>query len=295
MSLELLRTPPKFDQPPERVVSLVPSITESLFTFGFGESLVGITKYCTEPADQVKQVPKVGGTKKAKVAEILKLKPDLVFANQEENDRETIEALTEAGIPVWLSFPKTVEESIDDLRRILAIFEDDTAARSIAALQQAADWARAVNIDIEKPRYFCPIWEDTHNDNIYWMTFNKDTFAHDLLNIIGGENVFADRERRYPLEADLGDGESEEAGERDTRYPRVTIDEVIDAKPEIILLPSEPFDFESQQANNVKELLVWTPAGKNNKIFFVDGSLLTWPGVRMGKALQDLPMLFLED
>lgn len=295
MNLETLRTPPKLDAPPKKVVSLVPSITESLFALGFGETVVAVTKYCIHPAGQVKKLPKVGGTKKAKVKEIIKFEPDLVFANQEENDKDTIQALVEAGINVWLTFPNTTDEAVDDLRHILAIYQNDSAALSIVSLQQALDYTRAASVDIPKMRYFCPIWEGTHNDDVYWMTFNQHTYIHDLLGLMGGENIFAERERRFPLEADLGSADPEDPGERDTRYPSVTVDEVLDAKPDLILLPSEPFDFESQSGRKVQDLLVWTPAGKKNKIFFIDGSLITWPGVRMGKALQELPLFFIEN
>ena len=80
------------------------------------------------------------------------------------------------------------------------------------------------------------------------MTFNADTYAHDLLRICGGENVFAERERQYPLKADLGEAEPmlpmiRASAGRDTRYPRVTMEEVEAAQPDVILLPSEPFQF----------------------------------------------------
>src|SRR3954452_10476340 len=93
---------------PERIVSLVPSLTEALFAFGVGERVVGRTRYCTQPPRAVGRVAKVGGTKKIDVRRVLELAPDLIVAVKEENSRECVETLAEAGIPVFLGAPETV-------------------------------------------------------------------------------------------------------------------------------------------------------------------------------------------
>ena len=99
---------------PERIVSLVPSLTETLFALGVGESVVGRTRYCTQPPRTVGKIPKVGGTKKIDVGRVLELEPDLVVAVKEENSRENVEALAEAGLPVFLGAPETVEGARSD-------------------------------------------------------------------------------------------------------------------------------------------------------------------------------------
>lgn len=129
---------------------------------------------------------------------------------------------------------------------------------------------------------------------VWWMTFNDDTYSANLLGLMGGENIFAGRERRHPLEADLGLAEAEGAGERDTRYPRVIIDEVLAGEPEIVLLPDEPFLFDESAEALICELLANTPAGKDGKIIRVDGKLITWCGTKLGAALAELPALFVE-
>jgi ABC-type Fe3+-hydroxamate transport system substrate-binding protein len=121
------------------------------------------------------------------------------------------------------------------------------------------------------------------------MTFDQDTYMHDLLRLMGGENVFAGRVRRYPLSADLGLTEAEQAGERDTRYPRVTFQEIMNADPEVILLPDEPFAYDASQQARLMEMLADTAAVRNGKVFLVEGSLLTWHGTRLARALRDLP------
>src|SRR5215813_10122637 len=93
--------------PPRRVVSLVPSVTESLFDLNLGDRLIAITDYCVYPEAGVARLPRIGGTKNPDVGRIINLSPDLVIANQEENRKEDVLALQEAGIPVWVMFPRT--------------------------------------------------------------------------------------------------------------------------------------------------------------------------------------------
>lgn len=102
-----------FSSFPERIVSLVPSMSESLFDLGMGEHLVGVTEYCIYPLE-ARALLKVGGTKDVQVNEVLRLSPDLVIANQEENSKEIIEELAER-VNVWLTFPKTVRQVLNDL------------------------------------------------------------------------------------------------------------------------------------------------------------------------------------
>lgn len=281
-----------FHHPPNRVVSLIPSMTESLFDLGFGDSVVGITDYCIHPADQLQNLPRVGGPKNPRVDEILKLEPDLVLANQEENSKKTVEQLEAEGMPVLVTFPKTVRQALDILWTLTGLYHSQTAAARLESLEFTLEWIQSAS-PIEKKRYFCPIWQGiTHSGINWWMTFNHDTYMHDLLDIVGGENVFADRVRHYPLEADLGQIPIQDSGDHDTRYPRVTLKEVIEKNPEMIILPTEPFEFSESEKSGIQQLMGETTAVKNDQIHLVDGSILTWHGTRLGKALQELPSLF---
>lgn len=280
-------------QPPRRVVSLVPSVTESLFDLNLGDRLVAITDYCVYPADQVARLPRIGGTKNPDVERIITLKPDLVIANQEENSKESVLALREAGIPVWVTFPRTVLEAINLLWNIMHVFDEPAMVPRVRLIEQTYDWVLRLAEAREKPRrVFVPIWLDP------LMTFNADTYCHDILRVCGGANVFAERERRYPLEADLGQAEAYEADDpratgRDTRYPRITLDEITAAQPDIILLPSEPYPFTEAHIPLFAALDV--PAARENLIKLVDGSLLTWHGTRLAYALNTLPALLDSD
>ncbi|NDJ60085.1 MAG: ABC transporter substrate-binding protein [Chloroflexi bacterium] len=279
------------EQPPRRVVSLVPSVTESLFDLGLGDRVRAITDYCIHPADQVARLPRIGGTKNPDVAQIIALSPDLVIANQEENRREDVEALQAANIPVWVTFPRTVREAFNLLWTIMHIFDEPQMVERVRAMEWTVDWLERMAETREETtpcRVFAPIWLDP------LMTFNADTFPHDLLRLCGGQNVFAERDRQYPLKADLGEAEpyaddDPRVAGRDTRYPRITLAEVEAAQPDVILLPSEPFAFDESHIPMFAALDV--PAAHHNRIHLLDGSLLTWHGTRIARAVSVLPDL----
>lgn len=280
-------------EPPSRVVSLVPSLTESLFDLGLGSAIVGITDYCIHPRDRVIDIQRIGGPKNPRADDIIALKPDLVLANWEENTSQVVEALKTASVAVWVTFPKTIRESIDILWILAGIFHSRTAAIKLETLELALDWAKTSAVESRPLRYFCPIWFSiTEEGQPWWMTFNRDTYCHDVLSVAGGENIFSSRERKYPLSADLGFMEPEPVADRDTRYPRITQTEVVSGEPEIILLPSEPFQFNESHRVDLLSLLEETPAVQKKSVHLVDGSLITWHGTRLARALQELPILF---
>jgi ABC-type Fe3+-hydroxamate transport system substrate-binding protein len=276
--------------PPKRVVSLVPSMTESLFDLEVGDKVVGVTDSCTPPeADQLR-LQRVGGTKKPNLEAIRILRPDLVIANQEENSEDSVRALDEAGLTVWLTFPKSTLDALDLLWTIIKVFKLGDQAARVETLARTLDWTeKATTARLSIPT-FVPIWQGEKEGVGPWlMTFNYQTYANDVLAKVGGMNVFAARERRYPLEADLGKVEPEDPGERDTRYPRVTIEEVIEARPDVILLPDEPYAFEESHKTQIAEWLSETPAVQADRVHLIDGSLLTWHGTRLAKAVSELP------
>lgn len=275
------------EEPPERIVSLVPSITETLIELNLGKYLAGRTDYCIHPAGRVEMVPAVGGTKNPDIARIRALQPDLVIANQEENRREDVEALREAGIPVWVTFPRRVADVFNLMWNIMYLFDETLMVPRVRLIEYTYDWLDNLHgDDAELPSVFVPIWRDP------WMTFNAETYMHDLLRVVGGRNVFADRVRQYPLRADLGEAEPYRPDDRrvegrDTRYPRITTEEIIVAQPEVVLLPSEPFAFDESHISYFHSLDI--PAAHQGRIHLVDGSLLTWHGIRVAYAMDQLP------
>ena len=281
--------------PPERVVSLVPSVTESLFDLGLGHTVIGITDYCLHPADKISGLPRLGGTKNLRVADVSALNPDLVIANKEENARADVEAIQAAGVPVWVTFPKSVRDAIDLLWDIIRRLNVPQQGPRLVALETAYEWATtaAANTETPAPRVFCPIWRADAATPAWWMTISSDTYVSDVITVCGGQNVFADRDRRYPLAADLDPAQSSRpAPDRDMRYPRLTLDEILAAQPEVILLPTEPYAFSEADADFWRQFPD-LPAAQNGRIHLVDGSLLTWHGTRLGRALQEIPSLIM--
>jgi ABC-type hemin transport system substrate-binding protein len=265
-------------------------MTESFFDLGLGSALAGITDYCIHPAAAVKNLPRLGGPKNPHVQAIIDLQPDLVVANMEENTPQAVEALEAAGLQVWVTFPRTVRQSMDVLWTLVGLFHDRAAGMRVEMLEVTLDWALTALASSPPLRYFCPIWFDqTAAGQLWWMTFNQDTYCHDLLRILGGVNSFAARQRLYPLDADLGKKPPEDPAGRDTRYPRLPLDEIRAAQPELVLLPSEPYAFGSEQRQQLLQALQGTPAGQPERFVEIDGSLITWHGTRLAHALRDLP------
>lgn len=281
--------PTPFDFVPQTVVSLVPSMTESLFDLGIGERVIGVTDYCIRPEDKVAALPKVGGTKNPDIEKIITLKPDLVLMNSEENRREDQEALEAAGIKTWVTQPNSVFQALNLLWDIMDVFEAPQFSGRVREIERSYDYTEGAMRASRLVSVFVPIWKDP------WMTINKDTYMHDILNVCGGQNIFAERERMFPLRADLGEteplpAENERVQGRDTRYPRITLEEVVEKQPEVVLLPSEPYLFTEEHAKIFYALDI--PAAKNGHIYTIDGSLLSWHGTRLAYALQELPPIF---
>lgn len=279
--------------PALRIVSLVPSDTFNLFHLGAGDRVIARTRYCVEPAAEVARVPEVGGTKDADVDAIVALAPDIVIANQEENSRPDIEKLEAAGLKVYLSFPRRVADGLAHLGRLAKIlgFEADPVAGARAREVLADCYRRLRDAEARRARVrplraFMPIWADP------LMTANRDAFLSDALDLAGAVNVFADRERRYPLAADLGLAATFPTWRtegKDTRYPRVTLDEVREQAPEIVLLPDEPHPFSEEDARRFRALDI--PAARHENVVFCDGKDSMWYGARAILGLERLSAL----
>ncbi len=233
-----------------RIVSLCPSLTELVFDLGRGDELVGITDFCVHPAERVAAIEKVGGTKTPRIDRIVELRPDLVLLNEEENRVEDAEALARAGVRTHASFPRDVQGTADMVRSIGEAIERGREAETIARDVEA----RAARVRQEargKPEvsFAYLIWRKP------WMAVNADTFAHALLAQAGGRNVFA---------------------ERAERYPEIELDDLARARPDLVLLCTEPFPF---QEKHVEEISVATglPRGRFR---IADGEYLSWHGSR---------------
>ncbi len=277
--------------PPRRIVSLVPSDTYSLVRLGAGDRLVGRTRFCVAPAGEVEGVEIVGGTRDADVERIIALEPDAVVANQEENSRRDIERLEQAGLLVLVSFPRRAAAGVAHLARLARLLGVDRHGSSpgkalVAGAYRVHAAAEARRRERPPIRAFVPIWMDP------LMTVHGDTFVSDMLDLAGAQNVFEDRPRRYPLAADLGQAAPlppDRAAGRDTRYPRVTLEEVVARAPELVILPDEPHAFSAADAAVFRGLDI--PAARRGHIIHCDGKDLMWYGARAVEGIERLRAL----
>lgn len=251
-----------FSSTPTRIVSLVPSETQSVLDLGCGRQLVGVTDYC--PSGHMAKT--LGGTKNPNVTALLAQKPDLVLCNQEENTEHVVRHLIREGLRVHVSFPKSLQEGIEYAQRLASLL----GVRHTAAEQTVA-------ISRNRMRVFVPIWRAP------WMTFNEHTYAHSVLHAAGFENVFAQRTRRKTLAQDLSAHPVLENTEpdSDTRYPRLSLDEIVRAKPDAILLPDEPYIFGEQDAAELR-------ASTGAKVILLSGKPLFWYGTNSLVAIEEL-------
>jgi ABC-type hemin transport system substrate-binding protein len=193
-----------------RVVSCVPSLTEWIWDLGGSGALVGRTKFCVHPRNDIKQVPHIGGTKTLNVEAIEALQPDIVIANREENDKAQIEACATFS-NVLVTEIRTVTEAWAELARVAdAIDRKAEGAAWIEKIRQAWGEPRPVR---ERVAY-C-VWREPR------MVAGGDTYISDVLRWWGAENAFAGR----------------------SRYPEVSPADWAAAGPDRVLLPSEPFPF----------------------------------------------------
>ena len=223
---------------------------------GLKYNLVGRTKFCVHPKEDVQSVLKIGGTKNVNFDKILALKPELIVANKEENERSQIEQLS-AHFPVWISDIATFKEAMDMIGRLGNIFEKTIEANQI--IERSENLLQKI-VPQKKKRAAYLIWQKPY------MTIGKDTYIHNMLHHLGFVNVFAN----------------------ETRYPSFTLETLKEKEPDIILLSSEPFPFKEKHIHELKMEFPNTP------IQLVDGEAFSWYGTRLLKSQPYLQELITE-
>lgn len=236
---------------PERIVSLVPSLTEAL-AISTPDRLVGATQWCTHPPDL--DVARVRGTKNPDLAAITDLQPDLVVANREENRELDVRRLRERGIAVWVTEIETVPQALTAMGRL---FTDALAAERPAWLERATRLWLPEEDDqhpaLDAPRVAVAIWREP------WMVVGPRTYTQDLLHRLGWRGAFAD----HP-----------------DRYPQVDLAAIDRSEIDLVLLPDEPYEFTAADGPE---------AFSRTATELVSGRLLTWYGPAMVEAHARLP------
>lgn len=228
-----------------RIVSLVPSLTEAI-AFSAPEKLVGATDWCTHPGDL--DVTRVRGTKNPDLEAIVKLLPDLVVANAEENRAVDIDTLRASGIRVWVTDTRTVDQAMVSIERLLYAVQA-TDAGWLGEARSA--WAQTPTVAPgRRLRAVVPIWRRP------WMYVGSDTYTGDVLRRLGVDNVLADSVERYP---------------------KLPLAELPDF--DVVVLPDEPYLFTAEDG---PEAFPGMPCA------LVSGRFLTWYGPAMVVAPQAL-------
>ena len=229
--------------PPQRIISIVPSITELLADLNLDERVVGITKFCVHPNHWFTQKPRMGGTKNVNISKIQQLQPDLIIANKEENVREQIEELEKIS-PVFTTIVDSVAAAVKMIRDVGNLTDKSKKANEIA--QSILASFDNISIQSHKMALYL-IWKDPY------MAAGVDTFISDMMRYAGYKNVL------YNMK----------------RYPVLTEHQIKELKPEVIFLSSEPYPFKEK---HIQELSTICP---DATIKLVDGEMFSWYGSRM--------------
>jgi len=228
---------------PKRIISVVPSQTELLFYLGLDTEVIGITKFCIHPEDKFKTKAKVGGTKQLNIEQIRTLKPDLIIANKEENERSQVEELMTI-CPVWISDIHDLDSALDMIKTVGSLVNRETEAIALCddiVTRFTHLTLPAIN---QKVAYF--IWRKPY------MLAGTGTFIDSMLQKCGLTNAI-DKDR----------------------YPELTSQEIIKVDPDVIFLSSEPYPFKQKHIDEFKLML------PKAKVMLVDGEMFSWYGSRL--------------
>ena len=228
-----------------RIVSLVPSITESLFDFGLTEmEVVGRTKFCIHPKTLITKVPVIGGTKNLNLDKIKALKPDLIIANKEENEKLQIEELGKY-FEIWLTNIENLQDNQNFLTELGTLLNKQ---------ELALNFNEKINVIFDSSKELAPkkvaylIWKNPY------LTVGSDTFIHEIIEKIGFTNLFKDSKR----------------------YPEISVNQMKEA--EYVFLSSEPFPFQQKHIDELQKEL------PDSKIMLVDGEAFSWYGTHLSRC-----------
>ncbi len=262
-----------FDEPPRRVVSLAPSITETLFALGLGDRVVGVTRHCNYPPEVSKLVEEgriavIGGFWNPDVEKILALRPDLVVGSAGTSPHLRLrELLEQAGVKVVYVYGSAASDKYQvysDVRTLARVFGADEAAERV--IGEIEDEVRRVEEAVSKdgrPRVLVllgpPSWG-------LWSA-GGNTFIGWVLRTAGGLNV----------------------AERFTGWPQLDYEFVLSQDPEVIIVSAMGADYEALAEEVLSTPLAETSAAKSGRVYFVDleaNDILVRPGPRLGLAVR---------
>jgi len=232
---------------PQRIICLVPSITELLSSLELNKRVVGITKFCLHPSEWKKNKTHVGGTKNVNIKKIRALNPDLIIANKEENTIEAIETLS-SEFPVWVSDINSFDDALHAIEWLGELTQTEKRAKQLIFSIHKA-WSKLPLHSYPVRRCAYLIWENPY------LSVGQHTYINSILEKIHFKNVISE-----------------------SRYPEITLRTLKEKKPDIIFLSSEPFPFKEKHKEEIAKVI----PGAN--IILVDGEMFSWYGSRMRYA-----------
>jgi iron complex transport system substrate-binding protein len=253
-----------FRFPPGRIISLAPNITEILFDLGLDEEIVGVSIHCNYP-EKAKTKVRVGSYISVDFERILFLKPDLIIATGAGNTREMVERLEKLGFPTYVIFPKNLSDILKSILHLgRVVNREKEASRVVQEMNQRSQRVVERAKSLPRPRVFLQIGEAPV------VTVGKGSFADDILQLAGGENI---------------------ASTEKEMYPRFGIEEVLKRAPEVILISSM-----NPKGDYEKVLQEWSrwkmiPAVKNGRIHLINSDLIDRPSPRIIEGLEEIARL----
>ena len=250
--------------PPKRLIALAPNLTEILFALGLGDRVVGVTNHCNYPPE-ARLKPRVGSYIHLNVEQIISLSPDLVIGTVDGNERYILDLLEQAHVKVFFVNPRDVRQAIETISTVGLVCGVPENAR-----QLSGNLTLRVNrvVEVTSPRKRPLVFLQIHIQPI--MTVSKNTVHHDLILLAGGDNMTADE----PV-----------------TYPRISLEEVIRRKPEVILVSSMEREGRFEKAR--QDWLQWTsiPAVQKGKVHLIDSDLIDRPSPRVVDGLEIMARL----
>ncbi len=238
---------------PNRIISLVPSQTELLIELGLASRIVGRTKFCIHPKEITDNIPIIGGTKNPRIQDIIKLNPDLIIGNKEENDKQSIEIMKQY-FPVWMSDISNLQDSYGMIQSLGEITGKQSEANELIC-----------EIKFEYQVFYDFVHSGAAQQNIsclylIWqnpfMVAGGNTFIHEMISVCGLKNLASNF----------------------SRYPELSAQQISELGPDFIFLSSEPYPFSNKNVSEISKLF------PQSKVILVDGEMFSWYGSRLKMA-----------
>jgi iron complex transport system substrate-binding protein len=253
---------------PQRIVSLAPGITETLYELGLDDKIAGVTSYCNWPL-RARQKPRIGGFTNPSIEKIVSLKPDLIIATIDGNRKDTVNQLERIGLSVYVINPSDTDKILNGILHIGEITNRNDAAKKLSEkLRRRLDNITAQTKNKSKPKVFFQIGLEPV------ITAGRGTLINELIGRAGGVNI---------------------AGHDTARYPRYSAEGIMAGSPDIILFAPMANDKEFTAVKKFWQQFPGIPAVKNNKIYPINTDLISRASPRLFDAIETMAVIFHPD